>query len=221
MVIDFDDFGATHVITGMCESHDCRGQLDKLHFRNMNFRVTLFAIPDYMTTELLNWCKANESWVELAVHGIGHTSNYECEKMTYEEFDKAMKDPLRSYIIDTYFKKIFKAPGWQISDGIFKWLKDNDWIVADQSYNNDRRPEELKAYVNFDGKFKVYSSIRDDSMPDQDLPTESPYIESWHGHTWNVGEKGSTPNGIYEAFDEIVEAIKGVEEFKFVSELFA
>lgn len=205
MVIDFDDFGASHVISGMCESHDCRDALDKLHFRNMDFRVTLFAIPDYMTIELLNWCKANESWVELAVHGIGHTSNFECEKMTYEEFDKAMKDPLRSFIIDTYFAKVFKAPGWQISDDILRWLKEHDWIVADKNYNNDRRPEGLRAFVNGDG-----NSMEVNGEP----------VKAFHGHTWNVGDKGSVPNGIYEAFDEIVEAIKGVEDFNFVSELF-
>lgn len=199
-VFDSDDFGANHVISDQCQSHDCRDVLDKLHYANGNFKATLFAIPAEMTYELAEWCKANSGWIELAVHGVFHSSNYECEKMTYEEFDEHMKN--LNPMIDTYFVRGFKAPGWQISDGIYRWLKDNDWWVADQMYNTDRRPAEIPAYINDNGQFIAWN--------------EGVYkeINGIHTHTWNcVG------NGVYELFDEIEAKIKDESEFKFVSEV--
>lgn len=145
IIWDADDFGANHVISDMCQAHDCRDQLDKFHIANPNFKATLFAIPGEMTPELLNWCEANSNWVELAVHSFYHTSNYECEKMTYEEFDEHME--LFQDMIEDYFVKGFKAAGWQISDACYQWLLDNDWWVADQSYNNERRPKNLPVYI--------------------------------------------------------------------------
>lgn len=144
IVFDSDDFGANHIISDQCQSHDCRDQLDKLHYANNNFKVTLFAIPAEMTYELAEWCKANSQWVELAVHGIFHSSNYECDKMTYDQFDNYMKD--LEIMIEDYFVKGFKAPGWQISDDIYRWLLDNHWWVADQAYNDSRRPQGIPVY---------------------------------------------------------------------------
>lgn len=197
LVIDMDDFGCNHVISEQCQSHDCRDKLDQFHYANLNFKATLFAIPMEMTLELLEWCKANEGWVQLAVHGISHSSNYECEKMSYEEFDGYMTN--LKPMLDDYFVKGFKAPGWQISDDIYKWLVDHGWWVADQSYNNNRRPEGLPAYVNNSGLFSVNSVI----------------VGGKHYHTWDcVG------NGVYELSDQILSDIKDVPEFKFIGELF-
>jgi hypothetical protein len=141
IIFDADDFGANHVISDMCQSHDCRDQLDKFHIANPAFKATLFAIPGEMTPELMEWCMANDNWIELAVHGIYHSSNYECADMTYDRFDELMN----SFISD-YFVKGFKAPGWQISDACYEWLYDHDWWVADQEYNDMRRPIGLKTY---------------------------------------------------------------------------
>lgn len=199
LVMEWDDLGANHVISDMCRSHDCRDQLDKLHILNPAFKCTLFAIPGEMTPELLRWCIMNSSWIELAVHGIYHSSNYECEKMTYREFDGLMRQSTMTRMIMGNFVKGFRAPGWQISDDIYKWLLDNDWWVADQGYNDMRRPIGLKAYVNYDGQFKV----RGDD------------VNAYHGHTWDVGW-----NGIYEDYDKVSDLVKNTQEFKFVSELF-
>lgn len=196
MVLEFDDFGASHVISDMCQAHDCRDVLDQLHYLNPKFKVTLFTIPGEMTQELLNWCDANRRWVELAVHGFYHSSNYECEKITYDEFDSLMVD--FQQMIDTYFVHGFRAPGWQISDQALEWLYDHNWWVADQGYNDKRRPEGLAAYVNYDGVFKV----------------DGKEVPAHHGHTWNcVG------NGIYETFDYLQELVKSTSDFKFVSEV--
>jgi len=196
MVIDLDDFGATHVISDICQSNDCRKKLDELHYVNGLFKVTLFAIPGEMTAELCEWCKANNSWIELAVHGFFHRNNYECEKMTYEEFDSNMN--FFQGMIGEYFTKGFKAPGWQISEGIYQWLTEHDWWIADQSYNDMRRPIGLKAYVNNNGVFLAQGNK----------------VDAWHGHTWNcVG------NGIYERFDELKEIVRQAQDFKFISEV--
>lgn len=161
IIWDADDFGANHIISDQCQAHDCRDQLDKFHYANNNFRATLFAIPAEMTYELLDWCVANNQWIELAVHGVKHSSNYECDKMTYEEFDQHMR---KLSPILNYFSKGFKAPGWQISDDIYQWLADNGWWVADQHYNDERRPKDLPVY-----------HVGDNSM---------------HHHTWNCVGNG-------------------------------
>lgn len=206
MIFEFDDFGSSHVISDQCQSHDCRDQLDKLHILNPAFRCTLFAIPGEMTPELINWCMSNNSWIELAVHGFYHDSNYECEKMGYDDFNDSMISPFLGNLIRTYFKKIFRAPGWQISDGCYNWLLDNKWVVCDQSYNDNRRPAELATYVNYDGQFIAFP------WDDHQKPVE---VEAYHGHTWDVGW-----NGIYEDFEKVSELVKNCKEFKFVSELF-
>lgn len=198
---DSDDFGCDHIISDMCQSHDCRDVLIALHEANPAFKATLFAIPFEMTPELLAWSKTNKDWIELAQHGFLHLSNYECEKLTYEEFSTHMTNVYN--FTGGFFVKGFKAPGWQISDDIYQWLKDNGWWVADKNYNNDRRPKDLPAYVNYDGNdMRVcYNGIESDDIP------------ATHHHTWNVGW-----NGVYEQFDYLMDLVKREKEFQFVSE---
>ena len=204
MICDWDDFGCDKVISDQCQSHDCRREIDKLHYANQNFKASLFAIPGEMTYELCEWCKANSSWIQLAVHGFLHSSNFECDKMTYEEFDQKMNT--LQPMIDTYFTKGFKAPGWQISDDIYKWLLDHHWWVADQSYNNVRRAKIAKsmpAYVYNQGTFVAWNGNQDTDLSG-----------GWHGHTWNcVG------NGIEETYSQVEELVKAANNFKFISEV--
>lgn len=193
MIFDSDDFGCDHEISDMCQSHDCRDVLNKLKEINPAFKATLFAIPGEMTPELLNWAFYNNQWIELAIHGFFHDSNYECEKMTYQEFDDLMNHSSVRAVIPRFAAREntalgFKAPGWQISDGCYRWLKDNGWWVADQAYNDERRPKDLKVYKLGEG--------------------------SVHTHTWNCVD-----NGVYELFDELAEKVKNETEFKFVSEV--
>lgn len=203
MVIDFDDQGANKVISDMCQSHDCRDKLDELHYLNPNFKVTLFTIPAYVTLEMADWLRANQGWVETAMHGFYHTSNYECENWTYEDMDQYADKVAAAF--PGLFTYGFKAPGWQISDACLEWLQDHGWWVADQSYNNARRGAMLPAYVNNNGVFTTYlPSDMDDHV----------VIEAWHGHTWDcVG------NGIYETFDELSEVVKNAQDFQFISEV--
>ena len=144
LCFDSDDFGVNHVISDQTQSHDCRDVLDRLHFANPVFKATLFTNPAEMSYELLEWCRANEGWIQLALHGFYHRSNFECVEMSEEDFEQNIK-PFE-YMLDEYFVKGFKAPGWQISDGCYQWLLKNGYWVADQHYNDDRRPKELSVY---------------------------------------------------------------------------
>lgn len=186
---DSDDFGANHVISDMCQSHDCRDMLLSFKQANPLFKATLFAIPGEMTQELVNWCFENVNWIELAHHGFYHTSNYECAELSYFDFEHQMKfDTSRR--MTTLFVKGFKAPGWQISDGVREWLMDNGYWLADHVQNEDKREmfPNLKTYL-----------VNENSI---------------HTHTWDcVG------NGVYELHDQIIERIKNETDFKFVSEL--
>lgn len=162
LVFDSDDFGANHVISEMTQSHDCRDVLNTFKKENPKFKATLFTIPGEVTTEILGWAASNRDWIELAWHGFYHLSNYECEKLTYQEFARSMSG--FEMIFGDFFVKGFKAPGWQISDDIYTWLKDHDYWVADQDYNDERRPKELKVY-----------KVGDDSI---------------HTHTWDCVGNG-------------------------------
>lgn len=207
MIFEWDDFGCNHEISDMCQSHDCRDQLLRLKELRPEFKATLFAIPAEITMELLQWCHKNASWIELAVHGFGHISNYECNDWTYDQMDVAMKT-VGSF---KAFVPIFRAPGWQISGDCLKWLADKDWIVADQTYNNDRRPIEQRAYL-------LESTMNQFFVNDGKDPLYT--VEAYHGHTWNVGSVGSNPNGIYEDFDNVQKLVKDAKDFQFISELF-
>ena len=164
LVFDSDDFGCNHIISDQCQSHDCRDVLLKLKEVNPRFKATLFAIPDEMTLELLEWSKKNGDWIELSQHGFNHSSNHECDKMSYDDFDVWMTEQPRAYLLDKYFSVGFKSPGWQTSDSVFRWLRDHNFWIADQPYNKNRRPKDLKVY--------------------------EVGAESLHTHTWNCVGNG-------------------------------
>ena len=175
LIFDLDDWGF---------DHDCRLELEKLKEINPKFKVTLFTIPSKTTIEMLKWADDNSYWVEIVQHGWDHHSNYECETWTYVETLKYLAE------CAPYFRvKGFKAPGWQISDDCLQALRDMGYWVADQEYNDSRRPLDLKTY-------KVGPN-------------------SYHGHTWDCG----CDNGINEDWDNIVSRVKNETDFKFVSEV--
>lgn len=174
VVFDMDDWQV---------DHDCREKLEELKKINPAFKVTLFAVPGKTTLEMLEWAK--KDWVELGVHGWMHESNYECMDWT-DEFCRWVLDTCRHH----RFAPVFKAPGWQINENCYHVCLLYKFIVADQPYNVERRPDELKVY-----------EVGDDSL---------------HTHTWDCG----CGNGIYEDWENIVEKVKSETEFKFITELF-
>lgn len=134
MTFDWDD-----AYTG----HDA---LDRFHYLKdlrADFKCTLFAIPGYCTPE---WCEAMPEWVELAVHGWRHTSNYECSNWGRQDLATVLSSPT----VARYFAPGFKAPGWQISDACYAELADRGWWVADQHLEDGRRPP-MRVYFYEDG----------------------------------------------------------------------
>jgi hypothetical protein len=176
MVFDLDDFSF---------EHDCRLELEKLKEINPDFKVTLFTIPAKTTIDMLNWATDNSHWVEIVQHGWDHHDNYECEKWTKEEASYYLHRAAPFFVV-----KGFKAPGWQISTETMEVLRDFDFWIADQPYNDGRRPEGLKVFK---------------TNPDVD----------YHGHTWDCG----CANGIHEDWDNISKRVKEGTDFKFVSEV--
>lgn len=213
MIFEWDDFGANHIISDMCQTHDCRDRLYELKAINPAFKATLFAVPGEMTPELLIWCNQNSNWIELAVHGLYHTSNYECEHMSYREFDEVMMHSTLTRTLG-FYQMGFRAPGWQISTVIMEWLSDHGWWLADQGYNDDRRPKTLNVYINRDNNFSI---LRPGNTPNSRIESS---VEAYHGHVWDVGEKGNTPNGIYEDAQNVNELVASAKDFQFISELF-
>ena len=172
MIVDFDDFHA--------DNHrlDLLYELKEI---NPKFRCTLFAVPALGTPGF--WAAVPE-WCELAVHGWKHPDPHECSEWTYER----MVELLNEQIVEDWFDHGFKAPGWQISDGCYQALEEYGWWVADQHYNDHRRPASIPFHCEGDG-------------------------DHWHGHIQNV-----CGNGLEERWDELVERVRRTEAFEFVGE---
>lgn len=92
-------------------------------------------------------------WIDMIPHGFLHPTPREAEHWTYEEAYWYLED-----FMYRGFTKGFKAPGWQISDDTYRALVDLGYWVADQAYNNDRRPKALKAYI-LDSGNKIHGHI--------------------------------------------------------------
>jgi len=132
------------------------------------FKITLFTIPALCTPNFLGLVKKLD-WIDMCPHGWAHTTSRECENWTYEE-SRAYLHNIESLGLT----KIFKAPGWQISDGMYQALLEEGYGVADQAYNNERRPKELPVYLL--------------NEPNR-----------YHYHIQDV-----CGNGIHEKFDELI-----------------
>ncbi len=148
MVFDWDD---------AYPGHDALARLYQLRATRPDFRCTLFAIPGRCTPD---WCESLPAWIELAVHGWLHESNYECSQWTRADLARVLDEPI---VVD-WFCEGFKAPGWQISDACYAELLDRGWWVADQHLEDGRRPPGLRTYFYEDG--------------------------GWHGHIGNVCGNG-------------------------------
>lgn len=172
MIVDFDDFE---------EGSHRLDLLWQLKVANPLFRCTLFAIPGKGTPAF--W-ETVPRWCQLAVHGWLHPDSYECAEWTKERTEELLYDP-----ICRYFVRGFKAPGWQISQGAYEALLENGWWVADQPYNDERRPVGLRVH----------------RLGDHD---------HWHGHIQNV-----CGNGLEETFDALKDRVKQATHFEWVSEM--
>jgi len=89
------------------------------------------------------------------------------------------------------FVRVWKSPGWQISDGTYQALLDHGFAVADQPYNDHRRPAGLKCHRLGDG-------------------------DHWHGHIQDV-----CGNGLSETFAQLLPLVSAAKSFEWISEVVA
>ncbi len=181
-IVDFDDWQPTAMALPY---------LDQFKQMFPNFKVTLFAIPGRFIEHqaLFEEYEKRKEWVQLAVHGWQHADNYEASRWSKEVTVYFLNEVERMF---PFFVKGFKAPGWQISDGCYQGLLEKGYWVADQSYNDERRPKELKAYT-----------------------TAHPWIV--HGHTWDMGY--APFNGIGQIIRESRFPFKAETKFHWISEI--
>ena len=171
MIVDFDDYH---------ESNARDDLLMGLREANPEFRCTLFAVPGLGSEEF--WAGVPE-WCELAVHGWLHPTPFECA-----EWDAGQ---MRSLIARKPYGFVdgFKAPGWQISDGCYEALHEAGWWVADQTYNDERRPTGLRVHRLHDG-------------------------DHWHGHIQDV-----CGNGLEETYPQLLARVRAATSFELVGEV--
>ena len=170
--------------------HEDNNRFDLLHQIKQklpNFKITMFTIPGLCSLQWSKWVFSDYPWIEMVPHGWKHPHPRECESWTFNEtmiyLDLISKIP--------YYVHGFKAPGWQISGGTYKALDATGYWVADQEYNDWRRPFGLKSYV---------------------LTHDDPDVKKMHFHVQNV-----CGNGLEESLDQIM-SLDPDEEFMFVSE---
>lgn len=130
-ILDLDDF------------HEDDNQLDKLYklrCRLPTFKVNLFTIPGRCSRCFIEEVRKIE-WVNMVPHGFVHDTPRECEKWEYEESLSYLRG-----LEETGWERGFKAPGWNISDGMYQALQERGWWVADHPKNALRRPRGLRYY---------------------------------------------------------------------------
>ncbi len=117
--------------------------------------MTLFTIPGLTDPHWLEEVRLARPWLEFVPHGATHPHSRECQHWTGEDtrryiseislrfgFAKVNEAPGRGRLLT----RGFKAPGWQISDATLQVLSEMSWWVADQPYNQGRRPKGMRYY---------------------------------------------------------------------------
>jgi hypothetical protein len=134
IIIDADDF------------HEGNAKLDvleALHYET-GMKFNLFTVVGLCSDAFIKKVKAID-YIDMIPHGWLHPTPRECEKWTYNEAFQ--------YLFRIDYLKLtrgFKAPGWQISAGTYRALLDFGYWVADQHYNDTRRPPELPVFFHKD-----------------------------------------------------------------------
>jgi len=158
--------------------------------------------------------KDTRPWLDLVPHGWHHATNRECQKWNR----LACLDALTGAQAKGLTTKGFKAPGWQISDGCYAALEMLGYWVADQEYNDTRRPIALRAYV-----IKNETPYHVEGIGSLELGTWSrmpPYTSSAraiHGHVGHLG--GRNANALELIYDQILEAGRKDPDFRFIDEV--
>ena len=153
-----------------------------------NFVITMFTVPGRCSNSFLDHVDRFYPWIKMVPHGLLHKTSRECENWDYQTSVDYLDSMYSDY---PWFQLGFKAPGWQISDDMYKALLDCGYWVADQEYNDNRRPENLPAYI---------------------LTYRDRKVTKLHYHIQNV-----CGNGLEEKKDELL-ALDKDAEFMFIQD---
>jgi len=142
--IDADDFSEEN------QGWDYLAQIKK---EIPNFKISLFTILGQCSNEFIEEIKGYD-WIDMIPHGWMHETPLECKDWSYKQSIDYLKKIERHNLT-----KGFKAPGWQISDGMYQALLEEEYWVADQPYNSERVPKGLKVYL-LDSQDKYHYHIQ-------------------------------------------------------------
>lgn len=178
------------------------------------FKITLFTIPNKTSYELRKLLDPHRNWIELAVHGWDHDSNYECWNWDYEK-TQALMNRLDFSAGD--YIKVFKAPGWTITDkysgynadetlpihndpqGVYRALQDMDFIIFDRGYDKPARPEGAKIVCVDCNPDIVHMHTWDMITGDLAGKNGLRQVEELHGVPW---DSNTTFKFVSEAWEE-------------------
>lgn len=175
--LDLDDF---------CDENNQFGMLLTLKKLIPQIKLNLFTIPGRCSLTFLEDMR-DYDWIRMYPHGHIHSTSRECQDWSYG----TTFYHLRSLESENWIR-VWKSPGWQSSQAVLQCLADRKWIVADQAYNNDRRPKELRSYI-LDSPNKI------------------------HGHIGHYGVGAHNDNALEYIFDDIVK-LKD-REFGFIDDI--
>lgn len=160
------------------------------------FKITLFTIPEKTSQPLLNLA-LNTDWIQLAMHGWSHESNFECYHWDY---DTAMTYIERVEKMGCFIP-VFKAPGWTITHkyngypadeslpvakdetAVYRAFRDKGWLVFDRNYNS---PIALGNLVVMEDNPKiVHMHTWDMETGDKNGKNGFGQVVQIHGEPWN------------------------------------
>ncbi len=178
LIFDVDD---------LYQGHDRMDLLLALKQANPLLKVTAFAVPALCPDEYVDGLP---DWIAPIPHGFLHgdppTDGGECRDWTEAEMEGLIEDIELS---SPRWQHGFKAPGWILSDACYRVLNRAGWWVADQAYNNPRRPAGLRVHLEGQG-------------------------DHAHHHVQDV-----CGNGLQESYSTLVARVRAADGFAWVHEM--
>ena len=175
-----------------------------------NFKITLFTIPNKISPEMLLLISRHRDWINLAIHGWDHDSNFECWSWDYDKAKALVSRALSLWVepeVGHPYVPIFKAPGWMITgndkgegsgyplqshnklasdnQGVYKALKDLGCTVFDRHYNKQFRPEGLTVVCVDCNPNIIHMHTWDMETGDLNGKNGFRQVEELHGVPWN------------------------------------
>lgn len=167
-VFDLDDF---------VDNSGSMADLLELHEKFPSMVVTLFAIPAHTT--LSRW--RHLDWIEFAVHGWRHDSNWECERWTRQRTQEVI-----TRAEELGYVHGFKAPGWQLNHDVLEAVANSGWWAALQPTNRAMAQDLwLPAYYAGDHPWSVHGHMQDIGLPEWEYRNGLMQLINERGLPWD------------------------------------